>query len=938
MTVADPHSPFVEALGSDWAALLRYWLAHDYRPALRRAIDALSQRANEDENWLNEYLTEVFTKPQTGREVFFRSIPLDWDAHQLNSVELLKLCPVMAMISQAERGLPLAPEPIRKALVLCDKMQLYAAQLDDRPISVGCVSICSRLHRLANTFSEARDYCQLALALYRELAEERPAVYQPFVAAEWERLAGIHRSLADREGACQAYREASRLYRKLSQGRPDAYLATVNRLEIALGELHYERGDRNTARNYLWSALGRQQQWHDPPSKARALILLGRIQRELNDPGGADASFANAIRILGPSNPTDATEYLNERLCAHDEQGRLLLEHQEVLGWPDWNRARQSFREALNAAELLRGRCDDPIERRRVLRENQSIYDVLLRVCLELYQSGQHEDALDEAIEVAEANRLRPILDLMPNVDEEPERIPDELWDEFKKLRWRRQAAWLRRGATDDTPPAPAIEMGASGSRGRQASPPDSVREQSNAIAQPTSPRVARPTTPRTPDDLETEFNEVLRRVRELEPNFNPENMLKPISREAIRQLIPTDIPTAIVQFHLTPDRAWALIQTTSTAEAIPLAGLNSRRVADQLRVWLTCYAQETTVGYDDRPSAWSNSVEYLFRPISAELLWPITDRLNQLLPPDTTTRSGDRKRRLILVPHQALHHFPIHAGRLNNDAYLLDEFEIVYAPSLSLLNRCSQQTRTATRNLLAVTNPTNDLPFANAEVESIRHYFGDQQKIIPAADNLRDQLLREWPHVQVFHYAGHSTFDADDSMSSALLLGPGGNLTLRDVFLDFRVPNAQLVVLSSCDSGRHRPDSLDELIGLTTGFLFAGASSVLSTLWKANDLAAALVMDQFYRAWLLDGKSMAASLGIAQRWLRQLRACDVLEHLQTPPFRNSLDTAQASSGFWSSAMDHWRRNPDMMPFALPFYWAPFIITGVGYPLPTGPA
>ena len=70
---------------------------------------------------------------------------------------------------------------------------------------------------------------------------------------------------------------------------------------------------------------------------------------------------------------------------------------------------------------------------------------------------------------------------------------------------------------------------------------------------------------------------------------------------------------------------------------------------------------------------------------------------------------------------------------------------------------------------------------------------------------------------------------------------------------------------MSACETGRAIVKGVDEVIGLGRGFLYAGAASLLPTLWKVDDASSAELMEMFYQA-LLSDLPKAAALGGAQR------------------------------------------------------------------------
>jgi CHAT domain-containing protein len=92
---------------------------------------------------------------------------------------------------------------------------------------------------------------------------------------------------------------------------------------------------------------------------------------------------------------------------------------------------------------------------------------------------------------------------------------------------------------------------------------------------------------------------------------------------------------------------------------------------------------------------------------------------------------------------------------------------------------------------------------------------------------------------------------------------------------------HAELVTLSSCDTGinEHKPG--DELIGLTRAFVYAGTPSVIVSLWPVNDLSTSLLMQEFYKQWGKPGKdgrpiTKAVALQAAQRYVKNFTAEDL--------------------------------------------------------------
>jgi CHAT domain-containing protein len=123
----------------------------------------------------------------------------------------------------------------------------------------------------------------------------------------------------------------------------------------------------------------------------------------------------------------------------------------------------------------------------------------------------------------------------------------------------------------------------------------------------------------------------------------------------------------------------------------------------------------------------------------------------------------------------------------------------------------------------------------------------------------------------RIVHFATHGLLDNQHPELSGLVLSlvdshgkpQNGFLELQDVYnMDLPV---DLVVLSACETGLGKEINGEGLIGLTRGFMYAGAPRVVASLWKVDDLATADLMGRFYKAMLKDGIRPAAALRQAQ-------------------------------------------------------------------------
>ncbi len=128
-----------------------------------------------------------------------------------------------------------------------------------------------------------------------------------------------------------------------------------------------------------------------------------------------------------------------------------------------------------------------------------------------------------------------------------------------------------------------------------------------------------------------------------------------------------------------------------------------------------------------------------------------------------------------------------------------------------------------------------------------------------------------------IIHFATHGLVDTQRPESSSLVLSlyskdgkpRDGFIRLKDIY-DLKL-SSDLVVLSACQTALGRDVRGEGLIGMTRGFMFAGAPRVVASLWKVDDAATAEFMKRFYRALIKEKLPAAASLKKAQNELKMI-------------------------------------------------------------------
>jgi CHAT domain-containing protein len=143
---------------------------------------------------------------------------------------------------------------------------------------------------------------------------------------------------------------------------------------------------------------------------------------------------------------------------------------------------------------------------------------------------------------------------------------------------------------------------------------------------------------------------------------------------------------------------------------------------------------------------------------------------------------------------------------------------------------------------------------------------------IVSDYDATRDRFLNtDLSRFAILHLVTHAYYIQDHPENSGFLLSNITNdqkqlpnfVGLREIY-ELRAP-VLLVVLSACQTALGKEIKGEGLVGLTRGFMYAGAPRVVATLWRIDDRASADMMRRFYEAMLKDGLRPAAALRAAQ-------------------------------------------------------------------------
>lgn len=321
-----------------------------------------------------------------------------------------------------------------------------------------------------------------------------------------------------------------------------------------------------------------------------------------------------------------------------------------------------------------------------------------------------------------------------------------------------------------------------------------------------------------------------------------------PIGLETARRLI--DPSTAMIQYFTAGDDVLAIV-VRSDRQRVHRHLVRSRRLQWHVeRLRFEMLRPLSYAGHADQRGLVDDARRELAE-LHAMLVEPLAESL-----------AGAS--RLLVAPHGLLHAVPFHA-LYDGRQYLIERFEVTYAPSASLLRLVTHaadggEAQAGRRGLV--------LGFGDAaarlvedEARAVAGALGDASLHVgPQATSGR--LAEEGRGAYVVHLACHARFVSQSPLASGLRLADGW-LTIPDLY-GIRLDGCA-VVLSGCDTGRTAVGGADELVGLVSGFLSAGAAAVMMSLWALNDESARDLLARAYQRWDKRPAGLAAALRTAQ-------------------------------------------------------------------------
>lgn len=417
-------------------------------------------------------------------------------------------------------------------------------------------------------------------------------------------------------------------------------------------------------------------------------------------------------------------------------------------------------------------------------------------------------------------------------------------------------------------------------------------------------------------EEIKANYQAIQAKIRENSPRYAALTQPQVVSIEEVQKNL-FDANTALLSYSLGTEKSFLWFVTKDKSQVFELPKRSEIETqARQTYELLTARNLKIKFETADEKSKRIANADAELGKISTEL--------SQILLGSIGNSLAGKK--LIIVADGALQYIPF-AALKNKNRYLIETNEIVYLPStstLSLLRRDSGNKKSAEKTAIVLADPVFDvkderytlaksktlanpkavatrnvefedisrslnaveegeisiprLPFTRKEAETIAKLApSNQTKVaLDFASTKQLALSEELNQYRIIHFATHGFLNNKNPELSGLvfsLIDENGNplngfLRTDEVF-NMKL-SADLVVLSGCKTGLGKDVRGEGLIGLTRGFMYAGASRMMVSLWDINDEATAELMSQFYKNLL--GKKMKPAQALREAQLTFLK------------------------------------------------------------------
>jgi CHAT domain-containing protein/Tfp pilus assembly protein PilF len=730
----------------------------------------------------------------------------------------------------------------QKALEYFSQSLSLIKTLGDRNSEAVTLSNIGKLYSDLGEKQKALEYYQQSLSLSQAVGN-RSAQANIF-----NSLGALSSELGEREKSLEYYHQSLHLSREMGDRRGGSL--TFNNI----GRIYDDSGDKQKALEYFNTALG--------------------LSREIGDRSGEATILKNiGLVYLKSAEKQKALDYFNQSAILSRTVSNRSLEAVNLFGMAyvkrdlgNFNQALKDIEAAIEIIENLRIKIASPELRTSYFSTVQDYYEFYINLLMQLHKIHPKSGYDRQALEASERSRARSLIELLKEAKTNiNEGISPDLLQQEQRLQQQLDAIEKRRITA--------------------VSSPNSNREEVEAIDKQQL-------------ELLQQYRQNQTQIRSTSPRYAALTQPKPLTLREIQKNI-LDENTILLQYSLGQKQSYLWVVTST--------GITSYELPKQVEIETAAKNfRDTTTNprYRDIPKR----VAEASTALSQLILQPAAAQLGQ--------------KRLLIVPDGVLHYTPFAALSLTQTAepnannFLIAKHEIITLPSASTLailrqnyadrkppdrtlailadpvfspddERIKDKLPQETKDKLESNNvalnrsfrasnmawPPQRLPFTRTEAEVIL-------TLIPSASsdrkfnfdasrkNATDGSLANY---EILHFATHGIANSQNPELSGILMSmvddrgnlENGFLRLVDIF-NLKIA-AKLVVLSACQTGMGQNIKGEGMVGLTRGFMYAGALRVAVSLWNVDDEGTSVLMQKFYQKMMQEKLAPAAALRSAQ-------------------------------------------------------------------------
>ena len=725
-----------------------------------------------------------------------------------------------------------------QALETHQKSLAMSEALGDKAEIAIALSNIGNVHSAQGNQTQALEYYQKSLAMSEALGDKAN------VSGTLNNIGGVHLAQGNYTQALEYYQKSLALSEVL--GNKDGVARTLNNIAI----VHHEQGNYQQAMEIYQKSLAMREALGDKAGVSTTLAAMGNASRlQGNYPQALD--FAGRAAVLAKQ-----FDYPDEFWRAQNEIGQSCRALNQLA------LARQAFDEAIGAIETLRAQvAGGEQEQQRFFEDKLTSYQAMVELLVVQEQPSA-------ALAYAERAKARVLLDVLHsghiNVNKALTAAEQEREQGFNNH---------------------LVSLNTQITRENLRSQPDSARLK-DLKAQLQKARL----------DYEAFQTGLYAAHPELKTQRGE---VETLTLEQARALLP-DRRSALLEYVVTDDRTYLFALTGN----------------DELKVYpLAIKEKELGARIAQFRETLANG--------SAGFRQPASELYDLLLKPAAAQLQG--RTSLIIVPDGALWELPFQTLQPGPNRYLIEDSAIAYAPSLTVLremNKLRERKKDSTDSLtlLAFGDPAlgeqtitrvkavlmdeklKPLPEAERQVNAIKQIYGAaKSKVYIGAEATEAHAKAEAGSYRILHLATHGILNDSSPMYSYLQLAQAEGDSKEDGLLEaWEIMklnlNADLVVLSACDTARGRVGAGEGMIGLSWAFFVAGSPTSILSQWKVDSASTTELMVEFHRQL----KAQMANPGDRFSAARALREAE-LKLLRSEKYRH------------------------------PFYWAGFVVTGKGF-------